>query len=408
MKIKVGIIFGGETGEHEISIISAIQAIENMDKEKYDIIPIYIAKDRTWYTGKQLEDVEIYKDLDLAKRYAKEVTLCKKDGRFYLVNTRGPIRSNVAELDVAFPIVHGVNVEDGTLQGYLKTIGIPYVGCSVIGAALGQDKVIMKQVFESEGLPVVPYTWFFDSDYYDNKDKIINNCEKLGYPVIIKPANLGSSVGISVAKNKTELTKSIEDAINFDTKIVVEKVVEDMTEVNCSVLGSYDNQKVGVLEEVIKSDKILSYEDKYLGSGKTKGMKGIKGIKGSNESTRSKGMASASRIIPARISDKMTEDIKEASKKVFRALNLGGVCRIDYIIDKKTNKFYVNEPNTIPGSLSYYLWEPVGVPYKDLLDEMINIAIKTYKNERSKTYSFETNVLSNFGGTKGIKGNLKG
>lgn len=405
MKIKVGVIFGGETVEHEISIISAIQAIENMDKEKYDIIPIYIAKDRTWYTGNQLKDIEIYSDLGLVKRYAKEVTLCKKDGRFYLVNTRGPLRSNVAELDVAFPIVHGVNVEDGTLQGYLETIGIPYVGCSVIGAALGQDKVIMKQVFESAGLPIVPYTWFFDSDYYDKKDQIINNIEKLGYPVIIKPANLGSSVGISVAKNKDELTKSIENAINYDTKIVVEKVVEDMTEVNCSVLGSYDNQKVGVLEEVIKSDKILSYEDKYLGSGKTKG---IKGIKGSNDSTRSKGMASASRIIPARISDKMTEDIKEASKKVFRALNLGGVCRIDYIIDKKTNKFYVNEPNTIPGSLSYYLWEPVGVPYKDLLDEMINIAIKVYKNKKSKTYSFETNVLSNFGGTKGIKGNLKG
>ena len=252
----------------------------------------------------------------------------------------------------------------------------------------------MKQVFESAGIPVVPYTWFFDSDYRVNRDEIFNNINKLGYPVIVKPANLGSSVGINVAKNSNELVSAIEEAINYDTKIVVEKVIQNMVEVNCSVLGNYENQQVGVLEEVMGSDEILSYQDKYLGSGKTKGVK----------SSGSKGMASASRIIPARISEKMEEDIKETSKKVFRTLNLGGVCRIDYLIDKKHNKFYVNEPNTIPGSLSFYLWEPVGKSFPKLLDEMINIAIKDYKNRTSKTYSFDTNILSNFNGTKGVKG----
>lgn len=401
MKIKVGVIFGGETVEHEVSIISAIQAINNMDTEKYDIVPIYIDKNRVWYTGKMLSDIEIYKDMDLLRRYAKKVTLCKKNNRYFLVNTTGLFRKDIAEIDIAFPIVHGVNVEDGTLQGYLDTVGIPYVGCRVIGAALGQDKVIMKQVFESAGLPVVPYTWFFDSDYRVNKDEIFDNVNKLGYPVIVKPANLGSSVGINVAKNSNELVSAIEEAINYDTKIVVEKVIQNMVEVNCSVLGNYENQQVGVLEEVMGSDEILSYQDKYLGSGKTKGVKGVK-------STGSKGMASASRIIPARLSDKMETDIKETSKKVFRALNLGGVCRIDYLIDKKHNKFYVNEPNTIPGSLSFYLWEPVGKPFPKLLDEMISIAIKDYKNRASKTYSFDTNILSNFNGTKGSKGKLKG
>lgn len=392
MKIKVGVIFGGQTVEHEVSIISAVQAMNNMDTNKYEIIPIYIDKDRTWYTGKMLSDIEIYKDMDLLKRYAKKVTLCKKENSFFLVNTKGLFRKDVAEIDIAFPIVHGLNVEDGTLQGFLDTIGIPYVGSKVLGAALGQDKVVMKQVFESSGIPVVPYTWFFDTEYYTDKDQIIGKIKKIGFPVIVKPANLGSSVGISIANNIEDIEKCIEEAIEYDIKIVVEKVIENMTEVNCSVLGNYQSQEVGVLEEVMGNDEFLSYQDKYLGGGKTKG---------------SKGMASTNRIIPARISDKFTEEIKETSKKVFRTLNLSGVCRIDYIIDKKKNKFYVNEPNTIPGSLSFYLWEPIGKPYSELLDDMINIAIKDYKNRNNKTYSFESNILSNCNGLKGSKGKLK-
>ena len=392
MKIKVGVIFGGETVEHEVSIISAIQAINNMDKDKYDIVPIYIAKDRIWYTGQMLTDITLYKDMDLLKRYAKKVTLCKRDNSYFLVNTKGLFRRDIAEIDVAFPIVHGINVEDGTLQGYLDTIGIPYVGSRVLGAALGQDKVVMKQVFESSGIPVVPYTWFYDTEYYTDKDEIISKVKKVGFPVIVKPANLGSSIGISIAQNVEELNVCIEEAINYDTKIVVEKVIENMTEVNCSVLGNYQSQQASILEEVMGADEFLSYQDKYLSSGKVKG---------------SKGMASTNRIIPARISDKLTEEIRETSKEVFKVLNLSGVCRIDYLIDKKKNKFYVNEPNTIPGSLSFYLWEPTGKPYNELLDEMINIAIKDFKNRNSKTYSFDSNILSNFNGTKGTKGKLK-
>lgn len=392
MKIKVGVIFGGETVEHEVSIISAVQAMANIDTNKYDIVPIYISKDRVWYTGKMLTDIEIYKDMDLLKRYAKKVSLCKKDGCFYLINTHGLFRRNIAEIDVAFPIVHGINVEDGTLQGYLDSVGIPYVGSRVLGAALGQDKVVMKQIFEQENIPIVPYVWFFDSEYLTNKEEINKKISKLGFPVIVKPANLGSSIGISIANNLEELEECIDDAINYDIKIVVEKVIENMTEVNCSVLGNYQNQNVSVLEEVMGNDEFLTYQDKYLGSSKMKG---------------SKGMASTNRIIPARISEDLTTSIKETSKKVFRVLNLSGVCRIDYLIDKKKNKFYVNEPNTIPGSLSFYLWEPIGKKYNELLDEMINIAVKDYKNRSRKTYSFDSNILNNCNGLKGFKGKLK-
>ena len=391
MKIKLGVAFGGETVEHEVSIISALQAIQNLNKDKYDIIPLYISKDRTWYTGEKLKSIDTYKDFENNKKYVIPISLYKKDNKFYLQNTSGFIRKDITDIDIVLPIVHGNNVEDGSLAGYLDTIGIPYVGPHVLGAALGQDKVTMKQVMKTESIPVVDFTWFFDSEYIDNKETILKKIKKLGYPVVVKPATLGSSVGITFVKNDKTIEESIEEAINYDTKIIVEKAVENLVEVNASVLGNYEYQKVSPLEEVMGLDEILSYSDKYLSNSKTKG-------------TASKGMASTNRIIPARISKKLTEDIQETSKKVFKLLNLSGVCRIDYLIDKKTDKFYVNEPNTIPGSLSFYLWKEAQIEYKDLLDEMISIAIKEYKNKSKKTMSFESNILSNFSGSKGTKG----
>ena len=392
MKIKLGVIFGGVSVEHEISIISAVQAMNAVDKEKYDIVPIYIAKDRTWYTGKMLMDIDIYKDFEDLKKFATKVTMYKKDNSFYL-QSMGLFKRIVEEVDVVFPIVHGANVEDGTIAGYLETIGVPYVGSRVLGAALGQDKVVMKQVFAACDLPIVPYTWFFDNEYLNDADKITKEIKKLGYPVIVKPATLGSSVGITVVKDEEALDDAIMDAITYDTKIVVEKMVDNLVEVNCSVLGDYEYQQTSVLEEVMSSDEFLTYKEKYLGGGKKTGA--------------SKGMASTSRVVPARISDKLTEEVKEIAKGAFKALNLSGICRIDFLIDKKENKGYINEPNTIPGSLAFYLWEPSGKKYSVLLDEAITLAIKDYKNRSKKTNSFDTNVLSNFSGAKGIKG-IKG
>lgn len=390
MKIKVGVIFGGETVEHEVSIITACQAMEHMNKEKYDIIPIYISKDRYWYTGKMLTDIDIYRNFEDLKRYATKCVLTKKNGEYFLQKTNGLFRKDITTLDVIFPIVHGNNVEDGTLQGYIETVGIPYVGSRVLASALGQDKVVMKQVFAASDIPIVDYTWFFDTEYLDDQDGILNKIDKLGYPVVVKPATLGSSVGITYVKDKNDIKEAIEEAIKYDSKIVVEKAVPNLLEVNCSVLGNYNYQQTSVIEEVISSAEILSYKDKYIGGAKKSGS--------------SKGMASASRVIPARIDSKMEEEIKEIAKKAFVALNLSGVCRIDFLIDKKTSKIYINEPNTNPGSLSFYLWEPIGKKYEDLLDEMITLAIKDYKNRAKKTYSFKTNILANFkGGLKGAK-----
>ena len=394
MRIKVGVIFGGETVEHEVSIITAVQAMEHINQDKYEIIPIYISKDRIWYTGAMLKEIDVYKDFNELKRYANQVVLTKIKDKYYLQKTTGLFKRNITDIDIAFPIVHGNNVEDGTLQGYLDSVGIPYVGSKVLGSALGQDKVVMKQIFKDMGLPIVNYIWFFDSEYADDTDSIFDKVKKLGYPVIVKPATLGSSVGITYVKEEKDLANAIEEAMKYDTKIVVEKAVDNLLEVNCSVFGNYSHQEASVIEEVTSDDEILTYQDKYTGGSKGK-------LEGA-----SKGMASASRIIPARISKELEEKIKETSKAAFRALNLGGVCRIDYLIDKKTNKYYINEPNTIPGSLAYYLWEPTGKKYEELLDDMITLSIKDYKNRSRKIYSFESNILSNYGikGLKGAKG----
>ena len=395
MKIRLGVIFGGESVEHEVSIISAIQAMNKMDSEKYEIIPIYIGKDREWYTGKLLSDIDIYSDIDLLKKYAKNVVLTNKKDSFVLVNKKG-LRRVVDYIDIAFPIVHGTNVEDGTLQGYLELIGIPYVGSNLYSASIGQDKVFQKQILKSSNLPVVDYDWFFDSEYKDNEEEILKRIKKIGYPVMIKPARLGSSVGIGKAHNEEEAKMCIEEAIKYDEKILVEKVVDNLVEVNCSVLGNYEYQSASEIEEVMGADEFLSYKDKYLG-----------GSKGKISKTGSKGMVSTNRILPARLDDKMTNEVKELSKSVFKVLNAAGVIRIDYLIDKKTKKIYINETNTIPGSLSFYLWEATDKPYKELLDDLITLGIKTYKRKKRKVFSFETNILSNFNGIKGSKGKLK-
>ena len=389
--IKVGVIFGGESVEHEVSIISAVQAMNKLDSEKYDIVPIYITKKGEWYTGSALREIETFKDMDLLKRYSKNVVLYRKDNRFVL-QSKGLLKKVVNEVDIILPVVHGTNVEDGVLQGYLKTIGVPFVGSGVTASSIAQDKVLQKQVFASCDLPIADYYYFYDCDFKNDPDGIIKEIEKkLKYPMIVKPATLGSSVGISSVENKKELINSIRDAIEYDNKIVVEEKVQNLTEVNISVLGNFETQKLSEIEEVMTDNDLLTYEDKYIGGSKK---------------SSTKGMASASRKIPADIDSKLRKDVEEIATKAFKSTGLSGVVRIDFLIDKKKKKVYINEINACPGSLAFYLWEAKGKSFTTLLDEMINIAIKDYKKEQNKTRSFDTNILSGYSGLKGSKGKL--
>lgn len=396
--IKVGVIFGGESVEHEISIISAVQAMYKLDNEKYEVIPIYITKDGEWYTGEILKDMETYKDIDILKRYCKNVVLIKKDGVFVLQNKKG-LKGLVKEVDIAFPIVHGTNVEDGALQGYLRTLAIPFVGSDVAASAVAQDKIFQRIIWEKEGIPVPKHVWFYDNEYIQDKDLVIEKIETLKYPLIVKPATLGSSIGIGTAKDTDSLKDKIEEAIKYDNKIIVEEIIPNLIEVNISVLGNYISTSLSELERVMTDNELLTYEDKYISNGKKMGGKSI---------GASKGMVSTDRVIPADIDDKLKEEIKKYATQAFKVLGLSGVVRIDFLIDKKKQKVYINEANACPGSLAFYLWDPIGKKYPELLDDMINIAIKDYKRRINKVHSFNTNILQNFNGLKGSKGKVKG
>lgn len=394
MKIRVGVLYGGKSTEHEVSIITAVQAMGFLNKEKYDVIPIYFTKENEIYTGDPLKEMDVYKDFDLLKRYCTNVVIYNKNGVLTL-QKKGGFKRTIAEVDIVIPTVHGYNMEDGNIQGLLETYGVPYTGSDIFGCTVGQDKVFQKQILESEHLPISKYVWFYDAEYQENQNEIIKKISKLKYPVIVKPARQGSSIGIKIAKDDESLKAAIEDAINYDDKILVEEVIPNMVELNCSVLGSNSFCETSAIEQVIGKDEILSFNDKYIGNGAKKGAKKI---------SSSKGMVSADRIIPADIPQKLKEEVEETSKKAFRALGASGVVRIDYLYDKKSKKIYLNELNTIPGSLSFYLWTPLNKEYDELLDDMINIAVKRYKNKLKKTTTFDSNILSGFNGAKGLKG----
>lgn len=392
MKIKVGVLFGGDSVEHEVSIITALQAMENIDEEKYEIIPIYISKERHFYTGACLRDMETFKYFDSMKRYTKEVTFTRIGNTVYLQKVKGIFGRNVTDIDVAFPIVHGKGVEDGSIAGYLETLGLPVVGPNILSAAIGQDKVTFKEVLKANNIKVTKYIWFYDYEYDQNRSEIIKKAEELKYPLIIKPASLGSTIGISVAHDREELEKSIEEAFEYERKILIEEMIPNLLELNCAVLGNYEYMETSLIAKMKMRHEVLTFEDKYLGNGKKGAQKSAKG-----------GMSNSEFEVPADISKEMTEKIYKISKDVYKALNLKGVCRIDYLVNEKTNEIYVNEPNTIPGSLSFYLYKPKGKEYKELTDELIKTAIKDYKHEKQKTSSFSSNILSNYNGSKGVK-----
>lgn len=393
MKTKVGVFFGGRSTEHEISVISANQAMAAMSREKYDIIPVYITKEGKWYTGEALTDVANYRDIDALLQKCEQVYMrpIYGDYNLYSMKTAGVFRHDhkvIAALDVVLPVLHGSNGEDGTFQGVIETIGIPFAGCDVLSSANGMDKITMKMILASEDVPVVDYVWFTDKEWFSRHDALVEKVEKkLGYPVIVKPANLGSSVGIHRADNRKALEAAVADAEKYTSRIIVEHLVEDLCEINCSVLGNCDDYRMSVLEEPIKSGEILSYEDKYMGGTKTE-----------------RGMQASKKRIPADLPADMTERIKFLAGETFRVLSCHGVSRVDFIVDRKDNSVYVNEINTIPGSLSFYLWEATGLTFEALMDELVRLAFKRKEEQSRKTVSYSANIFAMGGGVKGAKG----
>ena len=394
MKTTVAFIFGCRSVEHEVSIISAVQAMRAANREKYDIVPIYVSKNGEMYTSSEMFEIEPFRDMKSLLGRSEKVTLIKsgKDVVMHSLKEGGLFKKKPEDkiINVAFPVVHGTNCEDGTLQGYLEFLGLPYVGCDVLSSAVGMDKAVFKSVLKDAGLPVLPCITFKAREYAEDREAIIAKCEKeFGYPVIVKPVNLGSSVGISKASDRNALTDAIDLAVSFADTVLVEHAVSAIREINCSVLGDPDSCEASVCEEPFMNDEILSYEDKYT----------------SNSGGGSKGMASLQRKIPADISDEKSEEIRTLAKKIFKAMGASGVCRIDFIIDTETDTVYANEANTIPGSLSFYLWEATGMKYPELIDKLISLAFRRNRNRENLTFTIDTNILSGVSfGVKGAKG----
>ncbi len=397
MKISVGVLFGGNSVEHEVSVISASQAMHALNKEKYNVVPIYITKDCKFYTGEALLDIQKYKDIPALLRECDEVILKKGSAVAELVSVKSGLfgKKTVAVCDMFIPVVHGTNVEDGTLQGYLEMLGVPYAGCDVTASALGMDKYAMKCVLRDAGVNVLDAVCFYSREYFKNSDAVVDNIEnKLKYPVIVKPVNLGSSVGIKVAKDRDGLIEAIDEAATFSHKVLVERAIEKLREVNCSVLGDYEECEASVLEEPISSGgDILDFKDKYQGGSKGEGS--------------TKGMSGSSRKVPAEVTESQEKAIKEMCLTTFKALNCNGVARIDVMIDEATGEIFVNEINTIPGSLSFYLWEAAGVKFDELMDKIIYFAQKRHREREKLSFSYDTNLLSEFG-ARSLKNGAKG
>lgn len=394
-KVQLGVFFGSRSCEHEVSIISALQVMNAADKEKYDVVPVYISTKGQWYTGEGLRDIKSFtpfkedaKDiipvsLDMTPGSGALLAYEQKKGLF------GGLQQRVAgRVDCAVLVMHGMHGEDGTLQGMLELANLPYTSSGVAGCAIGMDKIVMKQFFRGEDLPLVPGQWYSRDAWEKDADAVLAEAEKIGYPIFVKPANLGSSIGVSRATYREELAEAFAVAFSFDRRVLAEKGLTHMIELNCAVLGYGDEVEASVLE-MPKSDGFLDFMTKYMQGNKL-----------------GEGMASLARIVPAPIDDSLRDKIQNMSKDIFHLLDCKGVIRIDYMFDIDSESLYINEINTIPGSMAYYLWEASGLSFTKLIDKMVGYAWKAHEEKNANNFAFESDILK--GVVLGTKSGAKG
>ena len=400
-KIQLGVIFGSRSCEREVAIISAVQLMRHVNRDKYDVIPIYIDTDGSWYTGEPLKEIANYQPFRNSLPGIQKVFLdmTARSGALLTLSRTGTIlhRTEItvaARIDVFVVVMHGMNGEDGSLQGMLELANVPYTSTSIAGSAVGMDKVIMKQFFLGAKLPVLPGKWFTRREFETDPEKVCQEIESsLGFPVFVKPANLGSSIGVSRADNTVSLKEGLLLAFEYDRKVLVEKGLNKPIELNCSVLG-YDTESLASpIEMPLSSEDFLDFSEKYLSGG------------------GSKGMASLHRVLPAPIEDDLKERIQDMSKKIFHLMDCKGCVRIDYMFDRESEQLFITEINTIPGSLAFYLWENDGISYSELIDRMVGYAIRAHEDKNISNYAFTSNILKNLTpgskGSKGAKGSIK-
>ncbi|MDD3242971.1 MAG: D-alanine--D-alanine ligase [Eubacteriales bacterium] len=389
-KKTLAVIYGSRTVEHDVSVITAVQMMKYVDLTKYDLVPIYISQQGVWYTGEALLDIAFYTNFDENKvqRVYLEPTCGCRTLWTVKKGLTGEKRQAVAQLDVVIPALHGLHGEDGTIQGLLELIDLPYAGPGVLGGALGMDKITMRMAFAGAGIPSLPAVWYERSQYEADAQDVMNKAEAaLGYPMYVKPANLGSSIGISCARDRDGLKEALDVAFHFDRRVIVEKGLPDNTEINCAAIGYGDTVHASLCEQPGKAvGAMLDFDDKY-------------------NPEKSQGMQSLARQIPAPISPERTAEIQELTCRAYRLLDCRGVARVDFIIDNTDGALYLNEINTIPGSMAFYLFTPMGVSYTALVDEMVDCALRAHADKTRNDLAFHSQILKNvkLGGAKGAK-----
>ncbi len=403
-KIRAGVFFGGPSVEHEVSVITAMQAMAAMDSDRYLVIPVYVTKNGDFYTGEHLSRLESYRNIPQALEQAQKVLLTREGKEVCLVSARQKRfgRRFCQVLDVALPIFHGTGGEDGTMQAHFERLSLPYTGPDVASSAIGMDKWAAKALFRLHGIPCVEGLKLRRSEYYADPEELCARIESaVGYPVIVKPYNLGSSVGIHKCRDRAALLEGLEDAFLYSPAVLTERAVSNLREINCAVLGDDEEARASVCEEPLNATDILTYADKYQSGGGGKG-----GSKtGGSKAAGSRGMQSLARVVPAHLPEEVAEKIRALAIEAFRAVGACGCSRIDFLMDSETQELFVNEINTIPGSLAFYLWEESGLPFSQLMDEMVRLALKRQRQRALLHTSFETNLLQNaqLGGAKGAK-----
>jgi len=390
-KRTVGVVFGSRSVEHDVSIVTAQQVMQAMRPEKYEVVPIYITRDGRWVTGAALRDLKSFQNDNISEMIGIKDTMISPSVSHHGFITP-PVsglfsRSQLRRLDVVFPVMHGTHGEDGTLQGLLELADIPYVGAGVMASAVTRDKIMLKAVLSHYGIPVVKHLWFSRHDWLINPTPILDRIgAEVGYPVFIKPASLGSSIGVALANNAEETRNYITIAANFDRRILVEAAVQGAIEINCALMGNYDI-RASVLEQPISWQEYLTYEEKYMRSEGPAGMKG------------------AERKIPAPISPELTERIRQMAVDAFKAVDGRGTARVDFLVREEAGEVFLNEINTLPGSMAFYLWQAEGMSPSDVVDELIRLALDAHTEKRKTVYNYKTGLIAHAAarGLKGIK-----
>jgi len=404
---RIGVFFGGPSPEHEVSVITGLQAAAALDSPQFDVTPVYVTKGGHWYVGPSVGKIEAYADLPKLMKSSIEVSLAPGKGRtLALIPRKAPFigRSREIHLDVAFLAFHGGPGENGAVQGLCEAMNVPYTGSGVVASAIGMDKVLSKKICRMADIPIVEWLEFWEADFRGKEDDCLREIETtLGFPVIVKPVRLGSSIGISKVHNAVELDRAIEEAFRYDASVLIERCIPNLREINCSVLGNKQECTVSVLEEPVSEEGFLSFKDKYMRQGASRSKSG--GVKAPLRGSDTSGMASLDRIIPAPISDELAGQISDLAKSVFRALDCSGLVRIDFLMDDTSQQVWFNEINTIPGSLSFYLWQPAGIPFDALVEKLVDLAIYKFEDRSRRVRSYEVNLLAerSAGGLKGGK-----